>query len=232
MTLQDLLTQLAVGDLSNTSFAENGAIKATQLDKVVLAIQDGLTQLHTRFTLSFMDVWVETHKHITYYHLDPLYAESSADESSAKILYIKDLFGERFTGGVIKILNVFNEYDEELPLNDSESITSFFTPQPTILQLPRVWDGGLVNVVYQANHAKLKSSETNQRVQLPEALVAALCSYVNYRLQSPINTAEAMNKALESKNNYESLCQSALLNGIVNSDVGTSNTKFERNGWV
>lgn len=232
MTLQELLNKLAAGDLSNTSFVDGDAIKSTQLNKVILAVQDGLTQLHTRFTLSFMDVWVETYKHITYYHLDPLYAETSADDSSAKILYIKDLYGEKFTGGVIKIINVFNEYDVELPLNDRESIRSFFTPQPTILQIPRAWDGGLVNAVYQANHAKLNADNLDQRIQIPEALEAALCSYVNYKIQAPINTVEAMGKAMESKNNYESLCQSALLNGIVNSDISTTNTKFERNGWV
>lgn len=232
MTLQEFLNKLAAADLSNTSFVEAGAIKPAQLDKVVLAIEDGLTQLHTRFTLSFMDVWIQTYKHITYYHLDPLYAETSADTSSAKILYIKDLFGEKFTGGVIKILNVINEQDKELPLNDKENARSFFTPQPTILQIPRVWDGGLVNAVYQANHVKLVSTELNQRIQIPEALEAALASYINYKLQAPINTNEAMSKALESKNNYESLCQSAILNGIVNSDISITNARFERNGWV
>ena len=232
MTLHDILKKLALGDLSNTSLVEDGFIKEKDKDKVILAIEDGLTQLHSRFTLSFRDVWIQTYKHITYYHLDPLYAESNEDNSSARELYIKDLFGEKFEGGVLKILTVFNEQEEQLPLNDKEDENSFYTPQPTIIQVPRTWEPGLLNVVYQANHEKLDKENEAMRIQLPESLVPALCSYVNYLIQSPINTQEAMSKALESKGNYELICQRAVLESTANTDFTTTNTRFEKNGWV
>ncbi len=76
MKLSDLFKDLAVGDLRNLSMAENKTIREADHETVVLFINEGLTNIHSGFDVNLRDVLIETHKHITFYHLLKRFAES------------------------------------------------------------------------------------------------------------------------------------------------------------
>jgi len=235
MNIGDLFTSLSYGELSNLAMSNdgNGLIRDQDKPKVLNAANEALLLLHSRFILSAKDIWIQLKKHITYYHVDVRFAESNILTSAENDFYIKDLMGDPFIGDVIKVLNVFDEYEYELPLNDVEHPSSVFTPQPRMLQVPNPVDGALYNVVYQAKHPLLVlNAELDQEIDLPDVLHAALKAYIAYKVYSSMNTQEATVKAAEHLNNYEGICKNATEYDLVNTSTYSTNIKFDRNGWV
>lgn len=235
MNINDLFASLSYGELSNLAMSNEGSgvIRSQDQPKVLNAANEALLLLHSKFVLSSKDIWIELRKHITYYHFDVRFAESNVLTSAENDFYIKDLISDPFIGDVIKVLNVFDEYEFELPLNDVEHPQSVFTPQPRMLQVPNPTEGALYNVVYQAKHPLLVLTENlDQEIDLPDVLHAALRAYISYRVYSSINTQEATVKSAEHLGNYEGICQNAVDYDLVNTSSYTTNIKFHRNGWV
>ena len=234
MNITDLFTSLSYGELSNLAMGTDGTgvIRTSDQPRVLNAANEALLLLHSKFVLSSKDIWIESRKHITYYHFDTRFAESNAATSNEDYLYIKDLVGDPFIGDVIKVLSVFDDKEYELPLNDSEHPYSVFTPQPRMLQIPDPTEGALFNVVYQAKHPLLVLETPTQEIDLPDVLHAALRGYVAYRMYSSINTQEATVKAAEHLGNYEGICQNATDFDLVNTSIATTNVRFQKNGWV
>ena len=235
MNISNLFSSLSYGELSNLAMANdgNGTVRLADQPKVLNAANEALLLLHSRFVLSTKDIWIEAREHITHYHFDVRFAESSSLTSAQPYLYIKDLSGEPFIGDVIKVLNVFDQFEYELPLNDAEHPASVFTPQPRMLQIPDPKELALYNVVYQAKHPLLVlTTELTQEIDLPDVLHAALKSYVAYKMYSGMNTQEATAKSAEHLGNYESICRNAVEYDLVNTSVCATNAKFHKNGWV
>jgi hypothetical protein len=235
MNITDLFASLSYGELSNLAMSvdASGVIRVQDQPKILNAANEALLLLHSKFILSAKDIWIEARKHITYYHFDIRFAESNILNSSENDFYIKDLRGEPFTGDVIKVLNVFDQFEYDLPLNDVEHTRSVFTPQPRMLQIPDPVDFALYNVVYQAKHPTLiLSEELDQEIDLPDVLHSALKAYIAYRVHSNMNTQEATAKAAEHLQNYIGICQNAVEYDLVNTSNHTTNVKFNRNGWI
>jgi hypothetical protein len=234
MTIAELFQSLSYGELSNLalSLEGSGEIRIKDQPRIIQAADEALLHLHSKFILSTKNIWIETLKHITYYHFDKRFAESSFGNTNQEYLYIKDLLGDPFEGDVLKVLSVFDDQEVQLPLNDVEHPMSVFTPQPRMLQVPDPVDGALLDVVYQAKHVPLKLDDLDQEIDLPFVLVPALNAYISYRIYSAMNTQEATVKAAEHLGNYEAICQNATDHDLVNTSSSTTNIRFQRNGWV
>lgn len=155
MNLENLYQTLSYGQLSNLAISGDGSgtIIESGQPKIVIAANEALKRLYSKFNLLEKDVLIEQASHITNYHLDKRFAESSYDPDKVNFPYIKDLFNETFEDDVIRITGVFNSHNNyPLPLNDDEAEWSLFTPRYNILQVPKPQDKVSLSVMYQAKH--------------------------------------------------------------------------------
>jgi hypothetical protein len=232
MTLDELLSNLANGELTNLSMSKGGNITEEKIPSVVLHINDGLMRLYSRFILKEGELLLEQVEHITQYHLKSEFSESRGDGDHERYLYIKDMMGDPFEDDVIKVLEVWDTHIGKLPLNDPDQPWTLRTPQPTTIQIPNPVDGRSVSVVYQASHPVLSPDELDAPVDLPLVLQKALTSYVASKVFSDMSGQDNLVKAQEHTMNYESICAEAIDRDLVNSSYSSTNTKFCRRGFL
>lgn len=234
MTLEELLIDLSHGELSNLSMALSGAggIEETQMPKAVLAINSALLRLYTRFSISTKEVLVEQVEGITRYELSSKYAESSYDPVLVKYPYIKDTPQEPFENDVIRVLEVYDSLWKKLPLNDQTRRDSVFTPNPFTVQVPHVMPGVALGIKYQAKHPPLSVETLGSEISIPAALEEALRAFAGYSIFHSMNTAEAMLQADKLLIRFEGLCADVENQGLFNSNLSTTESLFEKRGWV
>ena len=236
MNVQDLFQQLSYGELSNLSMAQQvpGQISADQQAKVLIAVNNALMRLYSRFILREKDVVIEMQSGVTNYHLLSRYSETGyVPGGQITYPYIKDLNKEPFTEDVIRILSVFSSTGEELPLNDMDHPKSVFTPQLGVLQVPKPTPGQALGVVYQARPEKLELGNfSSQNVPIPETLEEALKAYVGYKIFAAINSQEATAKAADFLGIFESICSEVEAKDLVANSVSNTNTRFIKGGWI
>jgi hypothetical protein len=105
-----------------------------------------------------------------------------------------------------------------------------FTPQTKTLQVPSPIDDRGLTVKYQQRHAKLQG-ELGETIECPDVLWPALTSYVAYKVFSHMNSVESSMKAQEFMATYESTCNDATTQDLVNSSISQANSRFHRGGW-
>lgn len=236
MKLSELFSELSYGELSNLAMTGEGSgtIQPVFQPKVVLYTNDGLLDLYSQFILKEDDLLLRLSEEITFYHLLPRFAVEyqPVDESDDEaVRYIEDHAQEPFLGDVIKVLRVVDSNGVTLPLNDIENPRSVFTPQPTLLQVINPVAGASLNVEYQTRHEKL-SGDLDQYIDLPDVLFPALRVFIAAAVFSHMNTQNSSNKAKEFLVLYKSMCQNAVDKDLVSTSISSSNTRFERRGWV
>lgn len=234
MNIEQLFADLSFGELSSLALASegNGVITDAGKERIIRFANDGLLKLYTRFVLKEDDVLVEMVDWITSYHLLLKFAESQADTSTQSNLYIKDLFEEPFKEDVIRILNVFNSFGQELPLNDEGNIYSVFTPQGNVLQVPNPLNGEALSISYQAKHPTLTLADQTADIELPDVLMSALRSWIAYRAFGQLNTQEALMISQGHQAAYEAVCSEVLTLDLVSTSQATSSQRFDKNGWI
>lgn len=234
MNLTELYKDLSHGKLSNLSMSNesNGTISVGGKPKIILATNEALLRLHTKFVLKENSLLLELVDHITNYHLLSKFAEST-DPQVQPYPYIKDLGREPFEEDVVRILLVQDEFGCTLPLNDEGQVESVFTPQGNVLQVPRPSEGRVLVVMYQAKHARLvDNGDETQEIELPDCLQEAMRCYVAYHIFCGIGTQEATAKGQEHLMMYEALCQDALSQDLVSTSLSVTSNRFTLRGWV
>ena len=234
MNVAQLFTELSYGELSNLSLSGDGSGMITDQAKprVLIAANECLVRLYTRFILKENDLLLELVDHITVYHFLKKFAESQWETSTQDYLYIKDLMREQFSEDVIKVLVVYDSYGCALPLNDPDHPESVYTPQGNMLQVPRPVTGLALSVGYQAKHAPLVLNEAmDAEIELPDVLWGAFKAYVAYHIYNGINTQEAKVTAQEHLSRYESICSEVVMQDLVSTSLSSINTRFRKNGW-
>lgn len=235
-TVTDLFSDLALGELSNLTHAELDTIKPTSRPKIVVYANEGLLDLHSRFVLKEKDLLLEMREGVTNYHLLKRYAISQYDEENPPnrwdMPYIMDMVAEPFQEDVIKILSVYNSFGMKMPLNDLENCMSVFNPQGNVLQVPYPIPMQSLAIEYQARHPILDHCECDDEIVLPDVLWAALKAYVAWKACSHMNTQEMTAKGQEHSLIYEAICQQAIDKDLVNTSSSTTNTRFQKRGFV
>jgi hypothetical protein len=235
MNLNDLFTELALGELNNLAMAENNTIIPSKRPQVVVAANEALLKLFSRFVLKEKDMMIEMREAVTNYHLLKRYALSQYDEDNPpdrfNMPYIVDNIGEPFLEDVIKILSVYTSWGAKLPLNDIENPSSVHTPHSTMLQVPIPIAGQALMLEYQARHTLLDHCNCNEEILLPDVLLPALKAYIASKIYSSMNTAEGTTKGQEHSLNYENHCLEVVEKDLVSSSYSTTNTKFDKRGF-
>lgn len=234
MTVEELFHRLSYGELVNLSMSTdgNGTILEEKQPSIIIAANEALLRLYSRFVLKESEVIIGMVDHITQYHLSVEFTESQGDPDEERYLYIKDLHNEHFTGDVIKVMRVFDSLGAELKLNDAEAVWSVFTPKPKTLQVPIPLDGQSLSVVYQAKHATLVDDDLEQLIDVPEVLEGALTSYIAGKIYSNMNGVENIAKSQEQFAVYDSICSDAIDRDLVNTSISSTNTKFYKRGFI
>jgi hypothetical protein len=233
MTLDDLLTSLSYGNLSNLSVGGSGSgvVPDTHKDKVISCVNQALLKLYTKFVLREKELTLRTFDNIMSYPLRAIHADTNSDNVAQK--FIHDTEWDKFEGGVVKVLTVFDEIGVEIPLNRENDSSSMFTPYIDTLQIPYARTGDVYFVQYQAKHAKLTAADLEQEVNVPLSLTEALSDYVAYAIMSPMNGKENSAKAFQYLQKFDLQCEQVLQKDLVNSSiVETVTNKFEDRGFA
>lgn len=209
-TVEEYLRLLSVGPLSSLALSGEGSgfIREKELPRVILAMNEALIRIYTRFSLLEKDLILEQQSHITRYHLD----KSKAYVQGTSIdRYIVDGRHDAFDNDIVQINAVFDMNGCRYVLNDPSDCESLYTPSPTVLQIPFPEQGKVLSVQYQALHPKLYGEGDvllAQNIDITtEALEAAFLYYVAYLVYLNMNTPESGAKSMEFLQLYESVCE-------------------------
>lgn len=214
----------------------NGIIRLQDRQKIIGYLNEALIRLHSRFILKESEVLIKMFPHITNYHLLTKYAQSFEEPEAEGYAYIMDLMGEPFVEDVIKILEVWNTNSFKYPLNDPEDRWSLYTPQANLLQVPYPIGDATLSVVYQAAHPIIIVGDPDNEItgsfEIPDVLYGALRAYIAYKVFSHMNTQESTAKGQEHLVTYERICAEVVDRDLVNTSISSTNTKFEKRGFV
>lgn len=233
MIIDDLYEKLSFGPYAAlfSGGDASGYVDEQAQGQVLSHANDGLLRLYTKFDLYQKTVLVEMDELTTYYHLSSKFAVSN-DASTEIRRYIRDLPEEPFIDDVIRVLEIYNGFGYRQPLNDDGNPWSIFTPQKNTIQVPQPMPGQVLSVTYQAKHPKLVPGDGSQEIMLPDVLVEPLVSYIAYKKYTNMATPESTAKAQEHLAMFNSLCDEAVMNDAVNSSAATTNTRFEKRGFI
>lgn len=232
MNIEDLFEKLSYGPYAALfpGAGGTGHIDEQARPQVLSHANDALLRLYTKFDLYQKDVLIEMDEITTNYHLKSKFSIHDAASTEPR-RYILDLPEERFEDDVIRVLAVYNSYGYAYHLNDDGNPYSVFTPQPNLLQVPRTIPRQILTVTYQAKHPKLMG-DLEQEVLVPDVLVEALLSYIAYKKYTNMATPESTAKAQEHLAMYNNLCDEAIQYDAVSTSSTTTNTRFEKRGFV
>lgn len=244
MNVKDVFRTLSFGPFSNLALGMDGSgeIAPGSQGKVIEAINAGLLRLHSRFLLLEKELRIQMLTGITNYYLRSDYSQYHCpDEEKAETdccnltgcrpRYIMDSL-DPFQNDVIKVLSVNNSLGMSLPLNDDAAPWSVFTPSVDMIQVPTVISCQALGVTYQARHPKLELGILDAVVNLPDTLEEALNHYIAYKIYSGMNGPDNSSKGQEYLALYEAVCTEVENRDLVNGSISTTNTRFDRRGFI
>ena len=253
MNLADLLAKLSYGPLSELAMAGEGSgvVPAASIPKLIIAINDALVKLYTRFSLERKTLVLETVDGIYAYRLTQEYAQTSSSNQPNK--YIKDSVVYPFTGDVLQVVGVMGnaaklptdpEYITQprlpvsdyidLPLNDRNDRLSWHTTAFDTLSMDYPKTGDRYFVLYRAKHAPIPLVPANAAavdIRLPDVLESALLAYVAYRIYGGMSMEMAVSKSRIHLQVYESECAELENQNLFNQSEASTNMKPVLHGW-
>lgn len=233
MDVNDLMTRLSIGELSNLSMSGEGSgtITENRQAAVISHANDGLLQLYSRFVLSEKVVVIQMIDGVTNYYLMKRFAHSARTTPTDDPLYIVDRL-DPYEEDLIKILGVEDHVGRKMILNDKTNRFSLFTPKFNQLQVPRPVEGLPLSVYYQAKHRKLEPGVMEAPIYLPDVLEKALQYYIAGEIFSNMTGPENSAKGQEFRGKYEDQCALVVDRDLVNNTPDTTSEIFTRNGWI
>ena len=234
MKLQEVFDQLSAGEFSQLSIggADAGVIDSTNYAKVLNHVNLGLAALYKRFNLKEGSLILQLQDEQTLYKLNSAYAVTGV--GTEPIRYILDSVSDPFVDDIIKVEKVVTDLDEPLVLNDASNPLSVTTPSQLTLRVPLDVVGSKLTVVYRASHVKLVATGLNPNtteVTLPDTHLDALLLYIASRVHAPVGMGNEFNASNGYYARYEQACAQLEGKGL-QVDIGESNTRAQRGGWI
>ena len=242
MTLKQIFDLLSQGELSQIHLGGTQGIDESNWERVLGAVNLGLTELHKRFPLRREQVVLQMQEGQLRYTLDVKHAVSNRENPTAT-KYLIDSAANPFIGRVLKIYKVFDAKGCELKLNRlgdafDQAHNTVRTPSYNTLILPTMLPVQTLTVEYLGNHPLLVKEQgyfnlEDVTVELPDTHLTALLYFVASRLFNP--TGLSGNTAFHEGNNYEAKFEAECIrlenDGYENSEQ-EENCRLRRNGWV
>lgn len=234
MNLNELYRRLSFGELSNLSISSegSGSIINDKRPTVVLLANEGLQELSKRFVLREKVLLIEQQEGVTTYRLEPMYSIQNSATSGVNRPYIVDSEDEPFNDPVLKVLQVYDSWGRELPLNDRDNFYAVYTPQNNVLQVPNPQAGLPLSVNYQTFVKPILGVDLEETIDIPMVLEKALTSYIAGHVLGNMNTQESNAKSQEHLLRFEAICAEAEDKDLLSISSSSTNTKFEKRGWA
>jgi hypothetical protein len=238
MTLQDIFNWLKYGELAHLGLYDSATGEVTEENKpkIISHIILGLRDLHTKFPLKEREVAIQQYDYITKYYLKKEYAITNPNETpDGKPKYIVDSPLNPFTGDILRIDQVFDEYGTEMPINEPSNIFSVFTPAYNILQIPRAVKDNAVFVTYRADHAKIPLDVTDlagTEIEIPDSHTQALLFFVAGRLFASMNHPEGSPLSAEYQMKYMNEVAQIIQQNLSLEYTSQTRLDIRREGWV
>lgn len=237
MKITEIFQQLESGELAQQQslyHIETG-VKPEHYKDFINHINLGLTKLYTRFDIRTKDCFVQMMNGIAEYDLTWPHAKTNTSTvDAAAIKYVIDSPYKPFGDDVLRITKVFTEIGEELPLNDLTEPKSVFTTGQRTLQIPWKVDGDVVNVMYRAQHDKIKIANYDSineiEVYLPDVYLEPLLNFIAARYFMSIGGKSGTPTGQMFMQKYRESCQELELYGVPNQDHSESND-YDQGGW-
>lgn len=233
LTLQELMNDLANGELSNLAMALTGSIAEESHNKVILAINSALVDIYTRVNLLEREVLIESLDWQDTYYIRKEHARM--DDTPGFLKYIIDTPEDIFTGDLVKVIGVCNEEGVPLPINDPHAWASVFLKGFDTIQFTHPGEKQVFGVQYQALHPKLVWSVEgylNQKILINPALHSVLRTKVASLILAPMGGQEHTVKAQFLDASYESSLLGLTNTGDVGDTTVTTNYKLEMKGFL
>lgn len=235
----ELIRRLALGELSNLKMASagDGTILAADRPKVLLQINNALTELFTRFMLSQKELIINSQNTITQYYLRYEFAQSNL-ASTQPVQYIDDSPIQNWDGRIVKVLNVFDAFGRELYLNKAQEPLSVFTPRYDCLQITANHQTEDFYVIFQALHPAVNYTTTGDPLidtiieDLPPALEKPLELLIASKIYGNMNGEANLTKSAMLHQEFEARLIDAEFRDTLSTSENMSNSKLERSGFV
>lgn len=232
MLLSQVLEQLKYGELRHLKL---GDLESDNERKTVIsAINLGLIELHKRFYLIAKQVLLETQENVYEYRLDEVLSATN-NLNVTPHDYLSTSFNSIYNNDLLKVERIFDEDNEELPLNNDTEESSFFTPQYNIIRVPLDYPPKKAIVEYRAYPETLPIDEDNLNceeidIPLPTTLLEPLLLFVSHRLGRNLNP-DQLKEAMNYFQLYENSCK-RIENMGYQITFRRTNEKLDNRGWV
>lgn len=241
--LSDFIKNLVLTTLNKTNLAVytgdiNSSPIYTHIDRIIHYINLSLTNLHTKFLLLQKQCLIELIVPHTEYTLDYKYADSNVS-STVPHRYIKDSVFNPYYPHLIKILFCTDQDGNDITLNDGNNygsvhLMNYNTIQVSYSGISNTLSGSsnYINVVYQANHVPLTSSNLNtQNINIALFLEECLKDYISYLYFSDELGQKNIQKSQEAYNNYIIKINELISSNMIQNYTYT-NLKLEQKGFI
>lgn len=226
---------LSVGALSNLSMAQlgDGTIREQDQPKVILAINNTMNRLHTRFDLSLGELRLRKIQGLREYRLRPEHADSTADAAPK---FIIDTAEDPFLDDVAAIREVINSDGSPLWATSTRNTRDLRIEdnRTIILAHSRVVTGNEWGVTYRRKFAplELRAGQDDFDLGLPVELLPALYAGVASQIFSNMTGQEHLAKAQEQTMLFETLVGEVTLADPLRMTPDEECSKFHARGWV
>lgn len=233
MDFREFTERLALGELKNTPVVDEtdpSQIKEHHRLMIVKVLNQGLTNLYSKFILNQKELILRTRIPITHYYLRKEFARTN--DAVVPYKYIDDTTCGAYTEDLIKVLKVYNEMGEEMYIDDDEQHESLFMTQYDCIQITGVHIGSMFSVIYQAGHPVMDGTDPCQEIKIPFFFEEAIQAFVSGKVLSHMNGPEHTAKGQEYNALYNGICIEAEMRDMVRNSITTTNTKLEKRGFV
>ena len=227
MKLRHIIDSVKYGELTNISWDSPNRVPA-----IICFINQGLTDLYTRFPLLEKQVIIQQYPQISIYKLTRDFARTN-HKSEQLHKYILDTPFEHFTEDILQVTGVYTEEGLPIPLNDTTNPKSFFLPSYNTIQIPNANENEATFITYKAKHNYIEptTEDLDQEVEVPPCLAEALYAYLGYKCLVSMGSADTVQLAQLYLQRYEQLCSGTNINNTLGNLVVPTNIKAYIQGF-
>lgn len=232
MRLSQLLKELSYSEFSNLAVGESGSgdIAESRLPSVVLAINNALLRIYSKFLQNHKQVVIKKLAGQVKYVISSEFSESAGATNP----FVMDA-DDPFTDDILKIISIRYRCPQTNEFLDADKR---FRKKPITVNVPRtvnlpdeVPTDELLYVKYRASHP-LVVLEDDTFIEAPPSAFEAIKAYVAYKEYSAMNTETGVAKGQEYLELYNSLCAELADRDTIGVTEEFKDTKFQDRGYV